>query len=68
MQETGRKQKKLHNITDETYIRPKGASGKWKLAAGIRQTVYLYGVTGIGKTALAEHMLGSCKYDYFTAA
>lgn len=68
MQETGRTHKKLHNITDETYIRPKEAAGKWKLAANLHQTVYLYGVTGIGKTALAENMLSRCKYDYFTAA
>lgn len=67
MQETDHNKKELHNITDGTYIRPREASGKWKLAGSLHQTVYLYGVTGIGKTALAEHMLSRCKYDYFTA-
>lgn len=67
MGETGRKKGKSR-VTDEIYIRPREAAGKWKLAQSGGQTVYLYGVTGIGKTALAKNLLGHGKYYYFTAA
>ena len=67
MGKTGGKKQKSR-MADETYIRPREAAGKWKLAQSNRQAVYLYGVTGIGKTALVENLLGGGKYHYFSAA
>lgn len=37
-------------------------------AAAIRQTVYLYGITGFGKTSFIRHFLGKKSYFYFSAA
>jgi len=44
MGKTGGKKQKSR-MADETYIRPREAAGKWKLAQSNRQAVYLYGVT-----------------------
>lgn len=52
---------------DERYIRPKAAEKKFKLAKELGQTVYLYGITGSGKTALVKDMLRSSDYLYFPA-
>ncbi len=52
---------------DDRYIRPKRAEKKFKLAKGLRQSVYLYGITGSGKTAFISDMLGKKTYYYFSA-
>lgn len=53
--------------TDPTYIRPKKAAGKLKAAREMRRTAYLYGATGIGKTALTEDVLSRRRYRYYSA-
>lgn len=52
---------------DESYIRPKEAARKLKMAQNTKRTVYLYGVTGTGKTALVEDVLGKRGYAYYPA-
>lgn len=44
------------------YIRVKTAYNKLKTARTIEQNVYLYGVTGCGKTELVTHFLGRERY------
>lgn len=51
---------------DGGYIRPQRAAKKLKLAQGMRQTTYLYGITGSGKTALVKDMLGRKSYAYYS--
>ena len=50
---------KKGDARDERYIRPKVAEEKFKLAQGLKQNVYLYGMTGIGKTAFMIIILQS---------
>lgn len=52
---------------DERYVRPGRAEKKFKLAQGLHQAIYLYGFTGIGKTAFVKDMLGRKRYDYYSA-
>jgi len=56
------------SAVDEKYVLPNFASKKFRLAQGLQQGIYLYGITGIGKTALVEHMLGRKSYYYYSAA
>ncbi len=49
------------------YIRPKRAEKKFKLAQELQQGIYLYGMTGCGKTAFVKDMLGRKSYHYFSA-
>lgn len=42
---------------DEHYVRPQIANGQMKIAQNARQTVYLYGATGTGKTSFVEDSL-----------
>ncbi len=55
-------------VVDERYIRPKAAVNKIKAAQNISQTVYIYGVTGIGKTSFIADFLSRRRYEYYTAA
>lgn len=50
------------------YVRPKNAEKKFKVARELGQTVYLYGITGSGKTALVKDMLRPNSYCYYSAA
>ncbi len=54
-------------MSDIRYFRPKKAAKKMKLAQSMKQTVYLYGVTGLGKTAFVRDFLGRRKYAYYSA-
>lgn len=54
--------------TDEKYICPPKAVHKLKSAHKFRTPLYLYGVTGIGKTALILHNLNMKKCSYYSAA
>ncbi len=54
-------------IEEEFYIRPKIANKKMKAAQTLSQTVYLYGISGCGKTAFIRDYLGKRKYHYFSA-
>ena len=58
---------KEDDLADERYVCPKEAEKKFKLAQGMRQTVYLYGITGSGKTAFVKNMLKRKHYSYYTA-
>lgn len=64
MQNINNRQKK---IKDPTYVRPQKAAKKMKLAQSMNQTVYLYGVTGSGKTSLVRDMLNRRTYSYYSA-
>ncbi len=48
------------------YIRPKNANDALKKARDDRQTTYIYGVTGYGKTSLVRDFLSHRKYQYVT--
>lgn len=58
------KQKRLP--VDKTYIRPKKAASLLKTAQSIKQTVYIYGTTGFGKTALISDYLARRCYEYYS--
>ncbi|MDD3414037.1 MAG: LuxR C-terminal-related transcriptional regulator [Lachnospiraceae bacterium] len=52
---------------EELYIRPKAANKKMKAAQVIAQTVYIYGISGCGKTAFVKDYLGKRRYYYYSA-
>ncbi len=54
-------------IEAEFYIRPKIANKKMKAAQSLSQTVYLYGISGCGKTVFIRDYLGKKLYHYFSA-
>jgi LuxR family transcriptional regulator, maltose regulon positive regulatory protein len=56
------------NNADAGYIRPETAERKIKAASEKNQTVYIYGVTGSGKTSLVSSILYHKKYLYYSAA
>ena len=45
-------------VVDEHYVRPQAAWEKMKAVQSMRQTVYLYGTTGTGKTTFVMDFLG----------
>lgn len=53
---------------DEHYISPEAAEKKLRIARKTRQTVYMYGVTGCGKTMAMTAFLAKSRYLYFSAA
>ena len=53
-------------MQDAIYLRPKKAAKKLKTAQGSNQTVYIYGVTGTGKTSLVRDFLGRRAYEYYS--
>lgn len=53
---------------DEFYLCPKIAAAKLNAARKTRQTVYLYGATGCGKTLLIASYLEKSRYYYFSVA
>ena len=55
------------SIHEEFYIFPKMANKKMKAAQTLLQTVYLYGISGCGKTAFIYNYLGKKKYHYYSA-
>ena len=54
-------------IIEEFYIRPRQANKKMKAAQSLFQTVYLYGISGCGKTAFIREFLGRKQYRYYSA-
>ncbi|MBB2181869.1 LuxR family transcriptional regulator [Lachnospiraceae bacterium MD1] len=52
---------------EEFYIRPRIANKKMKSAQSLSQTVYLYGISGCGKTAFIRDFLGKRQYHYYSA-
>lgn len=58
-------EKKIHKpAVDEYYVRPQAAWEKMKAAKNTRQTVYIYGSTGAGKTTFIADFLGKKRYHY----
>ncbi len=53
---------------DEHYVRPQTAWETMKGAGNTGQTVYIYGVSGSGKTAFAADFLARKRYSYFSAS
>lgn len=51
---------------DQKYIRPHQANNLMKMAQGLKQTVYICGVTGYGKTSLAADFLARRRYEYYS--
>lgn len=56
------------NGQDENYMFPKKAENKLRTAKRTKTPVYLYGVTGVGKTSLVRQFLMHRKYLYHKAA
>ena len=54
-------------MPDTRYFRPRKAAKKMKLAQSMSQTVYLCGVTGLGKTAFVKDYLGRRSCTYYSA-
>lgn len=53
---------------DEYYVRPKAAEKKIKIAQTMFQTVYIYGISGSGKTSFIKDYMGKRNYYYFSAS
>ena len=51
---------------DQNYIPPAAALKKLKTARSLRQTVYLCGATGYGKTELVRQYFSGRKYTYLS--
>lgn len=51
----------------EFYVRPRNANRKMKAAQTLFQTVYLYGISGCGKTAFIRDYMGKRRYYYYSA-
>ena len=59
--------KKNIQSVSETYICPKKAGYKFRSARKFHTPLYLYGVTGIGKTALILNNVNMKKCSYYSA-
>ncbi|HEX3075880.1 MAG TPA: LuxR C-terminal-related transcriptional regulator [Lachnospiraceae bacterium] len=57
---------KVHS-EEELYIRPKVADKKMKASQTMSQTVYIYGVSGCGKTSFIRDFMGKRRYHYYSA-
>lgn len=55
-------------VTDEYYVRPQEAWKLMKAAQSIHQMVYIYGVTGTGKTSFVADYLNRKRYVYLPLA
>ena len=61
--------KRIHKpAVDEYYIRPQAAREHMKAAQNTRQTVYIYGATGAGKTSFVADYFARKTYLYFSVA
>lgn len=58
---------KKDHVVDENYIKPKQAEKKFRIAQELQQTIYLYGITGSGKTTFVSTMLQKKSYYYYSA-
>lgn len=52
---------------EEFYIRPRMANRKMRAAQTLSQTVYIYGISGSGKTAFLRDYFGKKRYLYYSA-
>lgn len=55
-------------VTDEFYVRPQGAWKMMKAAQSLHQMVYIYGVSGSGKTSFVADFLARKRYLYLSLA
>lgn len=55
-------------VVDEYYVRPQAAWEQMKSARNTRQTVYIYGATGTGKTSFVAGFLAGKRYCYIDLA
>ncbi|MBO5278221.1 MAG: AAA family ATPase [Lachnospiraceae bacterium] len=55
-------------VVDEYYVRPQAAWEQRKAAYNTRQTVYIYGTTGTGKTSFVADFLARKRYHYFSVS
>lgn len=55
-------------VVDEHYVRPQVAWEKMKAAQRALQTVYIYGITGTGKTTFVADFLKRKQYHYIDLA
>lgn len=62
------KNKRKQLSIDEHYVRPQASWEQMKAAKNIGQTVYIYGVTGTGKTSFAVDFLGRKRYQYVSVS
>ncbi|MDD6194639.1 MAG: LuxR C-terminal-related transcriptional regulator [Lachnospiraceae bacterium] len=60
--------KKPKLTVDEYYMRPKTAGELMKVASNTKQTVYIYGATGMGKTSFVGNYLARKSYRYFSVS
>lgn len=56
----------MEQTLNEIYIKPEEAVKKLKSARNTKQTVYIYGAIGYGKTELIRQFLGRKEYYYFS--
>ena len=59
---------KIVKFTDDKYICPQKAICKFRSAKKLCTPLYLYGVTGIGKTSLVMHNLNMKCCSYYSAS
>lgn len=52
---------------DSLYVRPQAANKKMRTAQTLAQTVYIYGISGCGKTAFIRSFIGKRRYYSFSA-
>lgn len=52
---------------EDVYIRPRIANKKMKAAQTMSQTVYMYGISGCGKTSFIRDYMGKRRYHYYCA-
>ena len=52
---------------DTLYIRPHLANKKMRAAQTLMQTVYVYGISGCGKTSFIQSFIGKRRYYSFSA-
>jgi LuxR family maltose regulon positive regulatory protein len=57
---------RIKKISDEYYYRPQTAYRQLQSARGTRQTVYIYGATGSGKTSLAADYLIRKRHIFYS--
>lgn len=55
-------------VTDEFYVRPQGAWKMMKAAQSLHRMVYIYGVSGSGKTSFVADFLARKRYLYLSLA
>lgn len=60
--------KKKPRMNDECYVRPQAAWERMNAARNSRQTIYIYGTSGSGKTSFVEDFLARRRYCYIDMA